>query len=326
MQLMETRIKAALTLLAWMLAGIAAGCGPVEPTASQASLQPAPATSTLPPLASLPTAPTEVPVRTILPHYTPTPRLITPAPSEGTFTDQSVLSPDGIWTAEPSFETIVSGYRIKLQVFNKDKSKVWTPVDYEGEGLGYSMPTPKHWSADSRYFYYVEKAVADGCGDFFPVEKAWQRLEVETGEVDSVELPSGRGHSFSPDDAWLVYISDEMPLELVVVETLSGVETTLALLPEELDHSNAQGGQVIWSPQSDAIVFAVATGLICGEIQPVFSMFRADLEPLKVVSLYEGSDYLYPLQWDPSGKILVRDWNLKSWWIDAANGYLTTSP
>jgi len=326
MQLLETRIKAAIPFLAVMLMGMTAGCGTVEATASQAPLPPATAASTLPPLASQSTETPTVPVRTILPYYTPTPRLITPAPSEGTFTDQSILSPDGLWTALPSFETIATGYHINLQVFNKDKSKVWTPVDYKGEGLGYSMPTPKHWSADSSYFYYVEKTVADGCGEFFPVEKAWQRLDVATGKVDSIDLPSGRGHSFSPDDSRLVYLSEELPLTLVVIENSSGLETTLVLLPEELDNTNAQGGQVIWSPQGDAIVFAVATGTICGEIQPTFTMYRADMDPLMVVSLYEGSDYLYPLQWDPSGKILVRDWNMKSWWIDAETGTLTTAP
>lgn len=271
-------------------------------------------------------SPTPEPIKTLVPQFTPTPPLITPAPAEGTFADQSVDSPDGQWTALPEIELLSDGYQISLQVFNKDKSVVWSPVDYKGEGLGYSFPTPKHWSSDSRYFYYVDQEVIDGCGEFFPVEQAWKRLDTATGEVDAIDLPLGRGQAFSPDDALLAYTTAESPLQLVIQELPAEEEQVIPLLQGVQSQVNAQGGKIVWSPEGDALILAAATGNICDDPLPTFYLFTLQIADMRLVSLYEGKDYIRPLEWDTSGKILVKDWNSKSWWIDAANGKITTAP
>lgn len=271
-------------------------------------------------------SPTAAPIKTMVPKFTPTPGLITPAPAEGTFADQSVDSPDGEWTALPQIELLSDGYQISLQVFKKDKSVVWKPVDYKGEGLGYSFPTPKHWSSDSRYFYYVDQEVVDGCGEFFPVEKAWKRLDTQTGEVDAIDLPLGRGHAYSPDDSMLAYTTAETPLQLVIQELQSEEEQLIPLLPDVQYQVNAQGGKIVWSPEGDALILAAATGNICDDPLPTFYLFSLQITDMRPVSLYEGKDYIRPLEWDTSGKILVKDWNSKSWWIDAVSGKITTAP
>jgi len=309
-----------------ILAAVLIGCTPNDQPLQQNTLEVAPSAvsteSTLPSIIS----PTVEPIRTLVAQFTPTPRLITPAPAEGTFTDQSFVSPDGEWTALPGIELLADGYQISLQVFNNDKSVVWKPVDYKGAGLGYTFPTPKHWSSDSRYFYYVDQEVVDGCGEFFPVEKAWQRLDTQTGEVESVDLPPGRGHAFSPDDSLLAYTTAETPLQLVIQKLQAGTEQRTPLLAEDPDAVNAQGGKIVWSPEGDALILAAATGNICDDPLPAFYLLMLRTTDMELDTLYEGKDYIRPLEWDASGKILVKDWNSKSWWIDALSGVITTAP
>ncbi len=166
--MIRTSVMRVLALFLFII--LLAACSDTQSTPDQVIILPS-ITAPLPDqTAPESTAVTATPLITLVAKYTPTPRLITPAPSEGTFLDQSVISPDGQWTALPAFETLATGYRVSLTITNHDKSVVWTPVDYNGEGLGYTFPSPKRWSADSRHFYYLESTVADGCGDFYPVD------------------------------------------------------------------------------------------------------------------------------------------------------------
>lgn len=271
-------------------------------------------------------SPTAASMRTLVVQYTPTPRLITPAPVEGTVIDNSMQSPDGVWTAEPVFENLTNGYHVSLRVFNSEKSIVWTPVDYEGEGLGYMAPTPKGWSTDSRYFYYAETTVTDGCADFSPLETIWQQLDVETGEVLPFHLPAGRGHQFSPDGSRLAYANPGAPLELVIQDTATQVEVKILLLPDGSITEKAQAGRIVWSPAGNALTLAVQAGDTCEGQTPIFYFLKVQLEELDTLSLYEGKDLVYPLEWHASGKILVKDWSLRSWWVDSVSGEVTAAP
>lgn len=318
------KIFQALTYVVFTLLLVA--CSNTPPVTSQ----PAPVEQTIasdpvatkaPPLTN-----TTTPQITLVAKYTPTPRLITPAPSEGTFLDQSVLSPNGEWTALPAFETLTTGYRVSLTVFNADKSVVWTPVDYTGEGLGYTFPNPKRWSADSKYFYYLESTVADGCGDFYPVDHAWQRLDVQTGQVDSIDLPSGRGHMFSPDESLLAYATDSPAVELVIVTTADQSEIKIPLPVLAAENQIPQAGGIRWSPDGKHLVLAAASGDICGSSTIEFYLFTVQVSDLSVETLYKGKDFIRPLEWKSAGKVRVMDWNSKSWWIDSVTGEIATAP
>lgn len=310
-----------LLIMALILAGCSGSDQIVNPIETRATAQ----DEFVEPSQTQVSTPTILPIKTLAPHYTPTPRLITPAPPEGTFTDQSMVSPDGLWTALPSFETLSDGYQVSLRVFNKNKSVVWTPVDYKGEGLGYLAPTPKRWSADSRYFYYAETTVSDGCSDFFPLEDSWKQLDILTGMVTPFELPAGRGHQFSPDETLLAYTAAVPPLELVVRDMAAQTEKRVVLLPAETAE-DVQGGRILWSPTGDEVILAVQVGKVCEGQKPAYYLLVVHLEDMKVRTMNTGEDYLFPLAWDTSGKILVKDWNSKSWWIDAATGEITTAP
>jgi len=302
------------------------GCSNTPPVTNQPALAeptiPSASVATKPPL---PTN-TSTPQITMVAKYTPTPRLITPAPSEGTFLDQSVVSPDGQWTALPAFETISTGYRVSLTISNTDKSIVWTPVDYQGEGLGYSFPKPKRWSADSRYFYYLESTVVDGCGDFYPIETNWRRIDVQTGKVDAIDLPAGRGHMFSPDETTLAYFPENSPTDLVLLDVITQTQTRISLPITPDEGQVPQAGGTLWSPTGDRIVLAAANGKICEAKQLEFYLISLHISDLDVATLYQGKDSIRPLTWGANDKVRVMDWNSKSWWIDSTSGDLTTAP
>lgn len=287
--------------------------------------------ATLTPTAALPSAtiaPTvlSTPLITMVAVYSPTPALITPAPAEGTFTDGSVKSPDGKWTALPAFETLTNGYHVSLEVFNKDKSVVWKPVDYTGDGLGHTSPVPEHWSADGLYFYYSELIVPDGCADVYPIEKEWKRLDLKTGVVDTFPLPEGRSHALSQDDQFLAYTTATKPVELILVTQSDKSEKRIALpIKAEADQEPESGG-IIWSQDGKSLVLVGMTGSLCQPPMPEFSLLTVNPADMTVNSIYQGKDFISPLEWSSDGKIRVSDWNRRSWWIFAFNGAITSAP
>lgn len=315
----RSQIFAAILLAALTLPGCTGSAPQVEPSAA------APTAADVSPTAIPTLAQTALPMQTLVPRFTPTPRLITPAAAEGTVVDRSMVSPDGNWTALPAYENLPSGYHISLSVFDKERKTVWTPVDTLGEGLGYTAPVPIRWSADSRTFYYSESAVSDGCADFSPAVDVWQSLDVETGKVTPFPLPEGRGHQMSPDETLLAYSTLSAPLELVLMDLSTQDGKQVELLTGE-DAKDAQGGRVLWSPAGDELMLAVQTGKVCEGQEPAYYLLLVKVEGMEVRSLYQGEDYLAPLKWDGSGKILVTDWSRRSWWMDAASGEVTTAP
>jgi hypothetical protein len=100
----------------------------------------------------------------------------------------------------------------------------------------------------------------------------------------------------------------------------------VTLLPDAPENQNAQGGRIVWSPAGDELILAVASGNFCDSRLPIFTLVSVKLADLKIKVLYEGTDYLRSLQWSADGKVLVMDWNSKSWWMDAVDGKITPAP
>jgi hypothetical protein len=240
-----------------------------------------------------------------------------------------MTSPDGEWIAETSFEQPEGEeeFRTQFKVYRVDNTQTWSLVDIRQSGLGYSYTRLHQWSGDSRYLYFSGWVVADGgCGDFFPLISSWQRLDVETGQVSDFPLPTGRGHAFSPDDAYLAYASAGVPVQIHLLELSPGAEQSWLLLTPGATSDTAQAGNLLWSPTGEAFLVVAASSAFCAEPELEFTLWRIDLaapEPTVLVS--EGEDLLWPLRW-VDDSILVRDWDQRTWWIDALNGQMTTAP
>ncbi|HET7011353.1 MAG TPA: hypothetical protein VFI11_11295 [Anaerolineales bacterium] len=237
-----------------------------------------------------------------------------------------MTSPDGGWVATASFEHLDRGYRVRLVVAAADGSRSWSPVDYVGHGEGYTYPSPRYWSPDSRYFYFDEH-VAGGSCDFFIVQHTWRRLDVTSGEVSDYPLPEGRGHAISPDGGFLAYASAETPSQLHLRDLSSGLDQAFDLPPDLSSLPTTQAGRIMWDPTSSSLVFVTASSDFCTDVRPVFGLLTYRRLDGRLTPLLSGSqDWLFPTVWDPGGSILIQDWNGKTWWIDAATGEKVPSP
>ena len=258
---------------------------------------------------------------------TPTPSLFTPAPTESEVSEAALKSPDGRWKAVSSFTQLGETYRVRLVVSSTDDKNVWAPVDYTQSGVGYENPIPKAWSPDSRYFFYSMRQVSDGGCDFFPIESAWSRLDVETGSVTAFKLPTGRGFGMSPNGRYLAFGSLASPSEPVILD-LQRATSVGALLPGDLrTEPTVQIGDFLWDPGSSEVVFVVATKDFCTGGSPVFHLLSIDAKSMALKTLIAESDVLiHPKEWPVPNELLVVDWNGRSWWIDAASGAPVSAP
>lgn len=285
------------------------------PTTTAASISPARVTQLYPPTTS-PTA---------------SPALVTPPPQEASIISQTLNSPDGQWIAEASFEFLEdgAGFRVRLVVRSSDKSVEWIPVDYTQDGVGYIYPAIRYWSPDSRTFYYFNMPTPDGCGDFYPVEDKWVVLDVADGSLSSLPLPPGRGHTISPDGGTMIYATSVSPFELRFRDTLSGTERSLPLPPSSDPEQEVQAGGWVWSPDGSSNALSITYGDSCGDPTELsFSVLRIDnLTNPTLVPLIEGNSKLIRLvDWATPDRILVKDWNGYSWWMDSRDGQEAPAP
>lgn len=257
----------------------------------------------------------------------PAPELITPPPPAEEMNTTSLRSPDGRWTAQVRFTEQDEQLRVLFQILDAQGSPARTLYDQSSSGLGYGYPLLKHWSADSRSLYYALNWAADGCSELYSLDTAWQRVDIETGEVIELALPSGRAHTLSPDGTWLAYIAPEPPLR-VVVERLDGKqEAELDLDAAGWASEGTQAGDLVWSPDGASLALALASDTVCGATRPEYALARIDWQAGSITLLagYSASRVM-PLEWPLAGRILVRDWNGYTWWIDDATGEVTTAP
>jgi hypothetical protein len=296
-----------------------ASCQPARAAEGTSSPQ---VTLTPSPLSPTPTHP---------PSPTATQSLVTPRPPETSITRQTLDSPDGRWVAESSFEFIQGGaaFRVRLVVRNPDESIEWVPVDFTQDGIGYLYPAIRYWAPDSRHFYYFNMPTPDGCGDFYPEEDQWVELDVADGSVSTLPLPPGRGHTVSPDGEIMIYATGVSPYELRFRNIRSDAEMSLPLPASRYPEQEVQAGGWVWSPDGSSVALSVAYGDSCADRTELsFSVMRVDgMANPRLIPLIENSPELIRLvRWGTADRILVKDWNGYSWWIDSRSGQEAPAP
>lgn len=305
------------TFLALLVA--AASCQTAQPPAT-ASPTPSETAPDMPPATKVPSRP--APTRTV--------SLVTPPPSEITLTMQSLPSPDGLWSAESSFEQLEgdAGFRVRLVVRKLDGTAEWVPVDYTQDGLGYVYPALRYWSPDSRTVAYFNMPTPDGCGDFYPEEDQWAVLDVLDGSLSNLPLPPGRGHTISPDGGTMIFATNIPPYGLRFRDTQSGEEGFLPFPPAAEDSLEIQAGGWVWSPDGASAALSIAYGDSCGDPGSLsFSVVRIDdLMTPSVVPLIEGPNLVRLERWEAPHHILARDWGGYSWWMDSRTGETVPAP
>ncbi|HKZ83461.1 MAG TPA: hypothetical protein VJ793_07360 [Anaerolineae bacterium] len=283
-------------------------------------------TSPTPPATATP-MPSAAPIATKT--AVPTPALITPPPPLEQLSTQSKISPDGQWIALSKFEQPAGDldYHISFQVVKADGSVSWTLVDEWSHGLGYTYPRLLNWSQDSQRFYFTQVDVPDGCSPPFDTHADIRYVDVNTGQVTDVLAPEGFEHAVSPDEAIMAYIAPSEPLQLALRNMQTAVEQMLPLSIQSSGSGEPEAGNIVWSPDGTALVLTIANGALCESKTPLFSLVRVDVPTLTLTTLIPSDRRLLRAQeWSVDGRILLKDWDNNSWWIDAATGQVTSAP
>jgi hypothetical protein len=297
-----------------LLVVIASGCGGL----SQSTATPVVNTAT--PVAELTPTTTAMPAPTV---ETPTPMATATPISVRTW---SSISPDGKWIAQRVMEgPFLAGdeekYHYQLKVVNTNRTIGWTAVDDTSQfGLGYTTPQPFHWSKDGRYLYFTNEPVPDGCAVFVNGSDL-QRVDLETGRVKEMLAPGAWWLSLSPDEEQLAYIYwNGKALEIVIRNLATEAERRTKL---EGAGDDSQAGGIVWSPDGKAFVLTVATHP-CDPENWIHSIVWVDRVTLsQKVLIHEDKRLFSIVEWSQPGKVLLKDKDGNSRWMDVVTGQMT---
>lgn len=217
--------------------------------------------------------------------------------------------------------SIGESYYTQLKVSRTDGSVTWTIADaWSHFGLGYTAPRPFHWSQDGHYLYFTNEPVPDGCVVFVNGSDL-QQVDLNSGRVKEIVPPKARWLSVSPDEKNVAYIYwNGNALDVILHDLATARERTANLVTGE----NVQAGNIIWSPDAQALMLTVAIRPCTGKWADSTSIVRVDISTLKQTILIREDKRLFTTdQWSATDKVLLRDADGQSWWMDTATGQVT---
>ncbi len=250
-------------------------------------------------------------------------------------------SPDGRWILQ---EWLIQGYKapegarceepgmlldsqpgrnrhVLLTVLDRDETILWPVIDAWFCGAGYQSPRAFTWSQDGRSFYFSKNFVTNSATTVYrPMGYGLWRVDLTSGQIAKVVVPDGYAHSISPDESRIAYMSRSEPSELVIKEVTTGSEQRVSFWDElflEAPGTAAEAGDILWSPEGDALFFAAVNGQRYAED---YTVARLDFPSLAVTALVRDESYLiWPQQWS-DGQLLVVDQASTARWVDAKTG------
>lgn len=213
-------------------------------------------------------------------------------------------------------------YHTQLIVTSAEGSLEWTAWDQTSHfGLGYTTPQPFHWSRDGRYLYFTNVPVPDGCTMMVNGTDLW-RVDLTNGRVIELVPSVGLWLSLSPDEKTLAYMGYGYR-GLVVRDLVTGSEQQSALSEEYTRADFWWAGNIVWSPDGTALIFAVGSGG-CGPGPQTFALLRVEVWTLAQTTLLRDDTRQYFISgWPETGRVLLKDQDGHAWWMDARTGDFT---
>jgi len=266
------------------------GCG-APPTSSLPAV-PTASTSTLQPIAMLPS---------------PTPNLAQTVVAKRRPRQQGALrSPDGRWRADvlvydcvaTSAEAQNAYDELKLIALPSGIEKVADTQFQTCGGLGAGGLEGLFWSPNSRYFYYTNarEGVPDGCGFWQP---PFIRLNLTTWEIANL----GGGTLSSDKTKLATWQNNE-----VVVWDINEGEIARALAVA----SGAVSGPIAWAPNNQSLVY-LQTTRYCAHVGETY-VVRLDLSAFRnVLLLKQDAPGFASIKWEQSEELRLFAENGREW-------------
>jgi hypothetical protein len=249
-----------------------------------------------------------------------------PDPATLELVDEMIVeSPDGRWQAiarhtEPTMLNEMEQFYGSLQV--TDGQTTWEPVaEWRNYGLGYSFPAVYRWSPDSRYLYFTNLVLPDGCTLHASGEGLY-RLDVASGAVTEI-LPSSKtlNFSLSPDESTVAYTFHNGQQTVFVARDVNrGVESSVSI--SETDGS-ARATEIVWSADGKTAVVALVHDACLPDQSS--SIIRVGVPAMEATSLVDQDSRQFSIAgWSNSaGKVIrLADKDGNIWLLDAVTGKL----
>lgn len=226
-------------------------------------------------------------------------------------------SPDEQWAAQLWTATRPDTGQVYTQfkVFKSGGSVEWVVIDkWTEDGLGFPWPAVAHWSHDGRSMYVADYAFGDGCPVFHSIS-AVREIDLETGQVTDIIPYAGSALAFSSDETQLAYGT------FTVRDLITGLERYIPIEPTSL----SDVGEIVWSPDGRAVMLTVLASELCAN-ELRFSIVRVEADTLAQTTLVNAdARQFFVVEWPASNRVVLRDKDGTTWWMDATTGELLLS-
>ena len=320
----------------FLMVGLLASCA-APPPAETAAPPPAPIEPTRAPL------PTIIPSATRPGTSTPRPRpsstpLASPTPPSGII-GLPVVSIDQRWTALTVRQPVNGTDTFVLKVTHLTDGKAWSIQPLAAKGSVYAGPV--RFSKDGLFLYYTLRSNSfTACApQSQPGGEGLYRLDLSSGESEQISDQSGPAWlTLSPDDHTLALLSHAaIHLTLVglpIFEVASSSTSTPPaliikpgsgprVLPDPLPIDSLKPpldtGNIVWSPDSSELVYAIYLGDCRDEKNLTTAIVEVSLSGAQNVILPSDPRGLVPIRWNGEG-LVVADKQGVSWRLDPQSG------
>ena len=201
------------------------------------------------------------------------------------------LSPNGSWAVFFTGEGI--------RIIGVNGIQEWEVTFSELSGTqGAGTVSVAHWSQDGKYVYvFPFQDGADGGYEWF---WGWQgtkliRLDLETGAW--IDTKMGYAFSFSPDDHFLAYRSEE---GIHIHDLVTGHEKVIGV-------EYPQYGRFTWSPDNQKILFVATSNKTDLENRENgFTALLLDVKNQTIQKVFENNtEFLYPVEWKDANNVIL---------------------
>ncbi len=260
----------------------------------------------------------------------PTQALATPTPELETYNHQawSDASPYGPWqvnflVAYPEGEggsLIGDRYYVRVELINLSSSQQESLIDeWRPYGLGFTIPQALRWTNNGQYLFLAETGNADGSGERFYDQL--ERVRLDTGQLQPLNLPGGSGESISPDGSQLALI-DEERLAVIEIDT-DQVETYNFDLPRVEWRSD----QIFWSAQGQTILFNLRLNPFAPLDEMRSNLYLANLSTGEVKTLIADDRRRFSiLSFPQESSAVLADSEAREWWLSLPDGAVRSEP
>jgi hypothetical protein len=190
----------------------------------------------------------------------------------------------------------------------------WNP----GE-LGYAIPETLGWSGGERFFYFYDSIIPDGCQPLGGFQDNLRRVDLHSGDVDTIPVEMTGGLSLSPDSQYAsFYDKEEMEIGIFDLENHEEKRIPFELPPEVEDWF---AGNFTWSPDGKSFLFIIKYGDAC--FPSGTSIRRVDLQANRLHTLLDEDGLLYGIiDWSDPNRVLLAGEGGEEWWLDPFTGRL----